>query len=113
LAENSAANANEEVGTGIPAPDAIQEFRVQTANFDAAYGRGSGANVDLVSKSGTSRFHGSAWGFLRNNLFNANDFFLKSDGQPRPDLKQNQFGASVGGPIVRDRTFFFGAYQGL
>jgi hypothetical protein len=113
LAQNSAANDIEQVGTAIPAPDAIQEFRVQTANFDAAYGRGSGANVDLVSKSGTSRFHGSAWEFLRNNLFNANDFFLKSDGQPRPDLKQNQFGASVGGPIVRDRTFFFGAYQGL
>jgi hypothetical protein len=113
LAENSAANANEEVGTGIPAPDAIQEFRVQTANFDAAYGRGSGANVDLVSKSGTNSFHGSAWEFLRNNIFNANDFFLKGAGQPRPDLKQNQFGGSIGGPIIRSKTFFFAAYQGL
>jgi hypothetical protein len=113
LAENSASNSGEEVGTAIPAPDAIQEFRVQTANFDAAYGRGSGANVDLVSKSGTNRFHGSAWEFLRNNIFNANDFFSKADGQPRPDLKQNQFGASLGGPILRDRTFFFVAYQGL
>ena len=74
LAENSAANSNEQVGTAIPAPDSIQEFRVQTANFDAAYGRGTGANVDLVSKSGTNQFHGSAWEFLRNNLFNANDF---------------------------------------
>lgn len=114
LMQNSAANAeSSQVGTAIPAPDSIQEFRVQTANFDAAYGRGTGANVDLVSKSGTNTFHGSAWEFLRNNIFNANDFFSKLNGQPRPDLKQNQFGGSVGGPIVRDRTFFFVAYQGL
>ena len=113
LAENSAANSNEQVGTAIPAPDSIEEFRVQTANFDAAYGRGTGANVDLVSKSGTNQFHGSAWEFLRNNIFNANDFFLKGAGQPRPDLKQNQFGGSIGGPVVHDKTFFFGAYQGL
>lgn len=111
LAENSAANAETDAGTAIPAPDTIQEFRVQTANFDSAYGRGSGANVDLVSKSGTNSFHGSAWEFVRNNLFNANDFFSKLDGQPRPDLKQNQFGAAVGGPIHRDHAFFFAAYQ--
>ena len=113
LAENSAAIADtSEVGTAIPAPDSIQEFRVQTANFDAAYGRGTGANVDLVSKSGTNQYHGSAWEFVRNNIFNANDFFSKLDGQPRPDLKQNQFGGSVGGPIKQDKAFFFGAYQG-
>jgi hypothetical protein len=114
LAENSAAIAEtSEVGVAVPAPDTIEEFRVQTANFDAAYGRGTGANVDLVSKSGTNNFHGSAWEFVRNNVFNANDFFSKLAGQPRPDLKQNQFGGAVGGPILHDRTFFFGAYQGL
>jgi hypothetical protein len=113
LSQNSAANDGEEVGTAIPAPDAIQEFKVQTANYDASYGRGAGANVDLVSKSGTNRLHGSAWEFVRNNIFNANDFFLKLDDQPRPTLKQNQYGASLGGPIRRDKTFFFGAYQGL
>lgn len=113
LALNSAANAETDAGTAIPAPDTIEEFRVQTANFDAAYGRGSGANVDLVSKIGTSSFHGSAWEFVRNNLFNANDFFSKLDGQPRPDLKQNQFGGAVGGPMVHDKAFFFAAYQGL
>jgi len=113
LVQNSAITAEtSEVGTAIPAPDAIQEFKVQTANFDAAYGRGTGANVDLVSKSGTNKFHGSAWEFIRNNLFNANDFFSKQDDQPRADLKQNQFGASIGGPILKDRTFFFVAYQG-
>ena len=113
LVQNSAATAEtSEVGTAIPAPDSIQEFRVQTANFDAAYGRGTGANVDLVTRSGTNRFHGSAWEFVRNNIFNANDFFSKQDGQPRPDLKQNQFGGSFGGPIRHDKTFFFGEYQG-
>lgn len=114
LVENSAATAGtSEVGTAIPTVDAIQEFRVQTANFDAAYGRGSGANVDLVSRSGSNAFHGSAWEFVRNNKFNANDFFSKLAGQPRPDLKQNQFGAALGGPIRKNRMFFFGAYQGL
>jgi hypothetical protein len=113
LAENSAANAETDAGTAIPAPDTIEEFRVQTANFDAAYGRGTGANVDLVSKSGTNSFHGSLWEFIRNNIFNANDFFSKLDGQPRPDLKHNQFGGTIGGPIRRDKAFFFASYQGL
>jgi len=112
LSQNSARNDGEEVGTAIPAPDAILEFKVQTANYDASYGRGAGANVDLVSKSGTNRFHGSAWEFLRNNILNANDFFLKLDDQPRPSLKQNQFGASFGGPVLKDRTFLFVVYQG-
>ncbi len=113
LSENSAAASETDAGTAVPAPDTIQEFRVQTANYDAAYGRGSGANVDLVSRSGTNQFHGSAWEFVRNNIFNANDFFSKLDHQPRADLKHNQFGAAVGGPIIRDKTFFFTSYQGL
>lgn len=113
LAQNSAMNDGEEVGVAVPAPDTIQEFKVQTGNYDATYGRGTGANVDVVSKSGTNSFHATAWEFLRNDLLNANDFFSKQTGQPRPVLKQNQFGASLGGPIVRDRTFFFAAYQAL
>ena len=113
LAQNSAAADGEEVGVAVPAPDTIQEFKVQTGNYDAAYGRGTGANVDFVSKSGTNHLHGSAWDFLRNEAFNANDFFSKQTGQPRAVLKQNQYGAAVGGPILRDRTFFFAAFQGL
>jgi hypothetical protein len=113
LAQNSVENATEEVGVAIPAPDTIQEFKVQTGNYDATYGRGTGANVDVVSKTGSNQFHGSAWEFLRNNVLNANDFFLKLDGQPRPELKQNQFGGAVGGPIWHDKTFFYVAYQGL
>jgi hypothetical protein len=114
IAENSASNAETAiVGVAVPAPDTIQEFRVQTANFDAAYGRSAGGNVDLVSRGGTNQFHGGLWEFVRNNIFNANDFFSKLDGQPRADLKHNQFGGSIDGPIVRNRTFFFAAYQGL
>jgi hypothetical protein len=114
LQENSAASSqNFEVGTAIPAPDTIEEFRVQTANYDATYGRGTGANVDLVSKGGTNSFHGNAWEFVRNNVFNANDFFSKLADQPRADLKQNEFGGAIGGPIRKDRTFFFGAYQSV
>jgi hypothetical protein len=113
LSQNSAANAGEEVGVAVPAPDTIQEFKVQTGNYDATYGRGTGANVDVVSRTGSNQFHRTVWEFLRNNIFNANDFFSKNDDQPRPELKQNQFGAAVGGPIRHDRAFFFGAYQGL
>ena len=113
LAENSSQNDAEEVGTAIPSPDSIQEFNVQTANYDAGYGRGSGANVDLVTKGGTNQFHGAAWEFLRNNIFNANDFFVKGAGQPRPTLKQNQFGASLGGPVMHDHSYFFGSYEGI
>jgi len=86
---------------------------VQTGNYDATFGRGVGANVDVVSKSGAAQFHGGVWEFLRNDLLNANDFFSKLAGQPRAVLKQNQYGAKLGGPIVRDKTFFFAAYQGL
>jgi len=114
LSQNSMNNDGEEVGTAIPAPDAIQEFKVQTANYDASYGRGAGANIDFISKSGTNNFHGSAWEFVRNTIFNANDFFSKLDNnQPRPTLKKNIFGASFGGPIRKDRSFLFVEYQGI
>lgn len=112
LAENSSSASESAIsGIAIPAPDSIQEFRVQTANFDAAYGRGTGANVDLVGKTGTNKFHGSAWEFVRNNIFNSNDFFSKHDGDPRADLKQNQFGGAIGGPVLKNKIFFFVAYQ--
>ena len=112
LAEDSSSASESAIpGVALPAPDTIQEFRVQTANYDAAYGRGAGANIDIVGKTGANNFHGSAWEFVRNNIFNANDFFSKRNGQPRGDLKQNQFGGAVGGRVIKDRTFFFVAYQ--
>lgn len=112
IAENSASGFGAEVGVAVPAPDTIAEFEVQTGLYDAAYGRSAGANVDLISRSGTNEFHGGAWEFFRNDALNANDYFLNQNGQPRPVLKQNQFGFTVGGPIRRDKTFFFASYQG-
>jgi hypothetical protein len=112
MAQNSASGFDPEAGIAIPAPDTITEFKVQTGMYDANYGRGAGANVDVVSKTGTNQFHGNLWEFFRNDALNANDFFLTRNGQPRPVLKQNQFGSAVGGPIRRNKTFFFGSYQG-
>jgi hypothetical protein len=113
ISENSFSGFDPEVGIAVPAPDTIAEFKVQTGMYDASYGRGAGANIDLVSKSGGNRLHGTLWEFFRNDALNANDYFLKRDGQPKPDLKQNQFGFAIGGPIKKDGTFFFGSYQGF
>ncbi len=112
IAENSATGFGPEVSLAVPAPDTITEFKVQTGLYDASSGRSAGANVDIVSKTGTNQFHGTAWEFLRNDVFNANTFFLNRNGQQRPVLKQNQFGFVFGGPIRKDKTFFFGSYQG-
>ncbi len=99
-------------GISVPSPDAIQEFKVQTSLYDASYGRGAGANVNVVTKSGSDRIHGDIFEFVRNNKFNANDFFLNAQGAPRPELKQNQFGGTIGGPILKRKLFYFGSYQG-
>lgn len=99
-------------GIPAPSPDSIQEFKVQTALYDASYGRYGGANINLVTKSGGATFHGSVFEFFRSNVLNANDFFLNQTGQPRPPLNQNQFGFTLGGPIRKDKLFFFGSYQG-
>jgi Carboxypeptidase regulatory-like domain len=113
-----AAQSGSYAGIGIPNPDSIQEFKVQTSQYDAAYGQNPGANVNVVTKSGTNQFHGAVWEFNRNNFFNANDFFYKrseaSELLPNspPELKQNQFGGTFGGPIKKDKLFFFGSYQG-
>jgi hypothetical protein len=113
IAQNSASGFQSEVGVGVPAPDTIEEFKVQTAQYTAEYGRAVGANVDLISKAGTSEFHGGAWEFLRNDDLNANDYFLNQNGQPRAVLKQNQFGATLGGPAIKKtETYFFVSYQG-
>lgn len=113
ISQNSASGFQAEVGLAIPAPDTIAEFKVQTAQYSAEYGRSIGANVDLVSKAGTNEFHGNAWEFLRNDAFNATDFFLKQNHQPKAVQKQDQFGATLGGPISkRLETYFFVSYQG-
>jgi hypothetical protein len=91
-----------------PSPDSIQEFRVLTNTFDAEYGRNSGAVVNVVTKSGTNAFHGNVYEFFRNKVLNARNFF-ETD---KADFKQNQFGGTFGGPIKKDRTFFFTSYEG-
>jgi carboxypeptidase family protein/TonB-dependent receptor-like protein len=99
-------------GVAIPNPDTIEEFKVQTGQYDASYGRNAGANVDVVTKGGTNEYHGTAWEYFRNNDMNANTFFGNSHDQPRAILKQNQFGGDFGGPIKRDKLQFFTSYQG-
>ena len=91
LATDSTSNVA--AGLAVPNPDAIAEFSVQTALYDATFGRNPGANVNLVTKSGTNNIHGSAFEFLRNDVFNASDFFRNAAGQSRPVMKQNQFEA--------------------
>lgn len=98
--------------------DSVQEFRVTTSNYNADQGTGSGAQVALVTKSGTNQFHGSAYEYLRNTFTSANDYFVKASearlGQPNtPDkLNYNIFGVSIGGPVRKDRLFFFANYEG-
>ncbi|MGH9555774.1 MAG: carboxypeptidase regulatory-like domain-containing protein [Terriglobales bacterium] len=91
-----------------PSPDTIQEFRVITNNFDAEYGRNSGSVVNVVTKSGTNDFHGNLFEFFRNEKLNAAGFF----DVERPVFKQNVFGATLGGPIIKDSTYFFVSYEG-
>jgi hypothetical protein len=98
-------NPSRNTGMNFPPPDAIQEFRIQTANFSAEYGRNPGSQVNVVSKSGTNSFHGSVWEFLRNDALNARNFFASTV----PAEKQNQFGGAAGGPIIKDKWFFFGS----
>ena len=95
----------------VPNPDTISEFKIQTSQYDSGYGARV-PSMNLITRSGGNAFHGDIWEFLRNDIFNANDFFLNANRQPRPNLKQNQFGATIGGPIKTDRLFFFGSYQG-
>src|SRR6266581_4132593 len=92
-------------------PDNVQEFRTVTLDPTAEYGRNSGANVMVATRSGTNDFHGTAFYFNRNTDYNANEWFNNANGQPRPDLKLNQYGFDVGGPIFKNKTFFFGDFQ--
>jgi hypothetical protein len=93
--------------------EAVQEFAVQTSVPLPEFGRGAGGQVNIVTKSGSNAFHGSAFEYLRNNVLNAADFFTNRQGGTRPVLHRNQFGATLGGPLSRDRTFFFASYEGF
>src|SRR5581483_7682476 len=104
-ADNTDAFSN--VNLPFPFPDALQEFSVQTSGLAAQYGFHPGSVVNVVTRSGTNAFHGTVFDFLRNNYFNATSYFSNRD-----TLKRNQFGGVIGGPIVKNKLFFFGGYQG-
>jgi len=107
------ATPNSGGGLAIPAPDTIQEFKVQTSLYDAQYGRGGGANVVVETRSGTAEFHGNAYFFGRNEALDANNFFANATGVPRGEFRRNQPGGTLGGPVPGStkRVFFFVSYQ--
>ena len=109
------ASNNDTFNTGFvlrPPPDAIQEFKILTHSYGAEYGRSAGSVVNVVTKSGSNEFHGAAWEFNRDDALEAKNYFAPDD-QEKPKLKQNQFGGSLGGPLVRNRLFGFGYYEGF
>src|ERR1700691_5923518 len=107
--------SNKDISGGTnntPIQDTVAEFQQLTLNMSAQYGSSAGSINNLVTKSGTNGLHGSVWEYVRNSMFDANDYFLNQVGEARPPLHFNQFGFTVGGPIVKDKLFFFGSYQG-
>lgn len=118
---NSGSSNDGTIYTGIPIPsqDAIGEFKIQTSTYDASYGRNPGANVNVVTKSGTNQFHGTGFEFFRNSVLNASEHFynvnaIAATGEKPAHqiLDQNQFGGTIGGPIFKDKLFFFFSYRG-
>src|SRR6059058_353708 len=106
-------NVAQSTNVPLPNPDVIQEFKVQTSLYDASQGRNGGGNVNAILRSGSREFHGDAYEYFRNDVLNANEYFLNAAGQKRPPVKQNIFGASQGGPVVKDNYgFSFVNYQG-
>lgn len=91
-----------------PSVEAIAEVEVNTSNYSADVGRSGGAVINVITKSGTNAFHGSLYEYIRNDKLNANDYFSNQAGLPRPEYRQNQYGGSIGGPIIKNKTFFFG-----
>jgi len=105
--------------TITPPPDAIQEFKLQSGDYNAEFGHSTGGVINAVIRSGTNELHGNLWEYIRNDAFNSNDYFSKQQGKPKAEYRQNQFGGTVGGPVIipklydgRNKTFFFFDYQG-
>jgi hypothetical protein len=116
----SGASGNNGYTAIVPPPDAIQEFKLQSGNFSAEFGHSTGGIVNAALKSGSNSLHGDLWEYVRNTVFNANDYFANQSGTPRPAYHQNQFGGTAGGPVYlpklyngKNKTFFFVAYEGL
>ena len=114
-ADNNSISENvQELTTQVirPSVDAIREFKVMTNPYNAEYGRSPGAAISVTTKGGSNQLHGSLYEFHRNRVFDANNFFVNSAGRPKPQQIQNQFGGSAGGPVIKDKLFFFGNYEG-
>src|SRR5215470_7554639 len=106
-------NVAQATNVPLPNPDTIQEFKVQTSLYDASQGRNGGGNVNAILRSGSHDLHGDVYEYFRNDALNANEFFLNASGQKRPPVKQNIFGGSLGGPLVKEKLgYFFVNYQG-
>src|SRR5436189_1801819 len=107
-------NVAQATNVPLPNPDVVGEFKVQTSLYDASQGRNGGGNVNAILKSGTRNFHGDVYEFFRNDVLNANEYFVNRAGLPRPSVKENIFGGSFGGPVGKDAKggFFFVNYQG-
>jgi hypothetical protein len=99
--------------TSLVSVDAMQEFRVQTSTFAPEFGRAPGAQVSIVTRSGTNQFHGTLFDYFRNDVLDANNWFANHDSLPKPAERQNDFGGVFGGPILKGKSFFFGSYEGL
>src|SRR6202034_2427359 len=97
----------------IPSPDALQEFRIQTRTYSTEFGTSAGAIINASTKSGTNKFHGDVWDYLQNSALDANTYFNNYGGLPKGHFSQNQFGGTIGGPIIHNRTFFFFSYETL
>ncbi|MGC2401516.1 MAG: hypothetical protein WA510_17095, partial [Acidobacteriaceae bacterium] len=97
----------------FPSVDLVEEYKVQTNNLGAEFSNTGGGIINVITKSGTNQFHGSAWWFFRHTDLSANDFFSNQAGLARPHYQFSQFGGTIGGPIRKDKTFFFFAYEGL
>ncbi len=110
---NSEPNGGITAATYLPSPEAIEEFKVQQTNFSAEYGFSGASVVNMITRSGTNNFHGSGYDFFRNNSLDANNWFANRAGQPIPPGHRNNYGATIGGPIRKNKTFFFVDYDGL
>lgn len=109
---NSEPNGGITATTYTPSPEAVEEFKVEQTNFSAEYGFSGASVVNMITRSGTNKFHGSVYDFARDQIFDANNWFLNHDNQPIPHLRRNNYGLTIGGPIIKNKTFFFFDYDG-